>query len=231
MQVASISFESQDPRCVCPKCGGHLHRLARKGFLQSGVYPRFGYYPWECFRCSEKRMLRTRGRRPGSHLSGGNIRAESPALSLAPQHESKLFPARSSSPAPKAEVKAPDAGVSPASRTAEPYRRTEEDASPAVKGASPFLLKADEAYPRESASSQVPKVESSELPKSGPLRSRKAEALHSPKGESWPLRKRESSRSPNALPPVSEAAIRRAIFVENSSPETAHSPAAPPVGA
>lgn len=49
--------------CICPRCGNQLRRLARKGFLQHAFYPLFGYYPWECFACRTKRLLRLRGRR------------------------------------------------------------------------------------------------------------------------------------------------------------------------
>ena len=58
--AASAAEESQ---CVCANCGSHLRRLARKGFFQNALYPLFGYYPWECFACRTKSMLRVRGKR------------------------------------------------------------------------------------------------------------------------------------------------------------------------
>jgi predicted nucleic-acid-binding Zn-ribbon protein len=44
----------------CPKCGSRLRRLERKGFLQIKVYPKFGYYPWECPVCRETSFLKKR---------------------------------------------------------------------------------------------------------------------------------------------------------------------------
>ena len=42
----------------CKECGNPLRRMARKGFLQLKVYPRFGYYPWECPICRVTIMIR-----------------------------------------------------------------------------------------------------------------------------------------------------------------------------
>jgi DNA-directed RNA polymerase subunit RPC12/RpoP len=42
----------------CAKCGHGLKRLPRIGFLQKKVYPRFGYYPWECPFCRDQVMLK-----------------------------------------------------------------------------------------------------------------------------------------------------------------------------
>ena len=42
----------------CKACGNPLRRLARKGFLQLKVYPKFGYYPWECPICRNTIMIR-----------------------------------------------------------------------------------------------------------------------------------------------------------------------------
>lgn len=231
--VASISIKSGNPRYNCPKCGRLLRRLGRKGFFQKGVFPHFGYYPWECFFCRETRMLRARGR-PVLYPVRENPPAESPELRHSPQHQSTPSPEWESSPSffkaeasahPKVEVSARPG------RESSPPPKAEEEASVPAKSASLLLLKTEAALPLESASSQVLKVESSDFPKSGPLRSMKAESLHSPKRESLTFRKRDPSRSLNALPPVSEAALRRAIFVADSSPETAHLPVAPPVGA
>jgi len=52
---------ADDDSCLCPKCGTRLRRLARRGLFQRAVCPLFGFYPWECFTCREKRMMRTRG--------------------------------------------------------------------------------------------------------------------------------------------------------------------------
>jgi hypothetical protein len=35
----------------CTKCGNNLRRVPRKGFLQTKLYPIFGFYPWECAIC------------------------------------------------------------------------------------------------------------------------------------------------------------------------------------
>ena len=40
-----------------------MRRLARRGFLQSSLLPLFGFYPWECFACRTKKMVRARGGR------------------------------------------------------------------------------------------------------------------------------------------------------------------------
>lgn len=236
MHVTSISFKSEDPRCVCPKCGGRLHRLARKGFFQSGVYPRFGYYPWECLSCREKRMLRTRARRPASHPSSNQLLSEPPVLVPAPKLQAAAPPEHPSSPSPKVEEPIPAESVllplkadAPAPL---PLKAKALDSLPLkAEVLDPLPLKAEEPDLGESESLDVLRVESPDLSKSGPLRFLKAEPLLAPKRESVRFRKRESARSLNALPPVSEAAIRRAIFVEDSLPERSHLPAAPPVSA
>lgn len=47
---------------MCPKCTAiALTRVARHGFLQEQVYPRFGLYPWECAQCREVFLLKSRG--------------------------------------------------------------------------------------------------------------------------------------------------------------------------
>ena len=51
-------------KVLCPECGGdHPRRLERKGFLQSKIYPLFGYFPWHCPECKSTYMLRKRHRR------------------------------------------------------------------------------------------------------------------------------------------------------------------------
>jgi len=52
---------AEKPYIPCPKCGkGHLHRIARRGFLQIKVYPLLGYYPWECAGCRETSLIKKR---------------------------------------------------------------------------------------------------------------------------------------------------------------------------
>jgi hypothetical protein len=52
---------AEEPPIRCSKCGkGHLHRVARRGFLQTKVYPLFGYYPWECSACRRISLVRKR---------------------------------------------------------------------------------------------------------------------------------------------------------------------------
>ncbi len=40
-----------------------MRRLPRHGFMQKHVYPRFGYYPWECPICRRTMILKKRGHR------------------------------------------------------------------------------------------------------------------------------------------------------------------------
>jgi pyruvate-formate lyase-activating enzyme len=48
---------------VCPNCQNpEMRRRARTGFLQTKIYPLFGFYPWECFSCRATKMLRSRGK-------------------------------------------------------------------------------------------------------------------------------------------------------------------------
>lgn len=49
---------------LCPTCGTQtLRRTSRKGFMQRVIYPRFGYYPWECSRCNVAQLIKNRGAR------------------------------------------------------------------------------------------------------------------------------------------------------------------------
>jgi hypothetical protein len=49
---------------ICPECGSdHPRRLQRKGFLQTRIYPLFGYYPWVCGGCKTTFLMRKRHRR------------------------------------------------------------------------------------------------------------------------------------------------------------------------
>lgn len=40
-----------------------MMRKARNGFWQKSVWPRFGFYPWECASCRVEKLLRDRGLR------------------------------------------------------------------------------------------------------------------------------------------------------------------------
>ncbi len=58
--VEAISAKEQ---VNCQKCeSGKVRRVFRDGFLQTKVYPLFGYYPWRCTRCGRVVMLRKRHR-------------------------------------------------------------------------------------------------------------------------------------------------------------------------
>ncbi len=47
----------------CPNCANvEMARVERRGFLQEHVYPRLGFYPWECPFCREVFLLKSRGR-------------------------------------------------------------------------------------------------------------------------------------------------------------------------
>jgi len=59
--IPSVALE--DDTCVCAACGNTMRRLARRGFLQSKILPIVGYYPWECFACRNKKLMRSRGTR------------------------------------------------------------------------------------------------------------------------------------------------------------------------
>lgn len=46
----------------CPNCHQEqLARIARRGFMREHVYPKFGYYPWECAICRREYLIRKRG--------------------------------------------------------------------------------------------------------------------------------------------------------------------------
>ena len=49
-------------RVRCEYCGNALRRLARQGFMQTEIYSRFGYYPWECPLCREPMLVRQQHR-------------------------------------------------------------------------------------------------------------------------------------------------------------------------
>jgi hypothetical protein len=51
------------PARICPHCGDEqMRRLARRGFLQTRIYPLLGLYPWECVACRTIKMFRKRGK-------------------------------------------------------------------------------------------------------------------------------------------------------------------------
>ncbi len=55
-------------KVLCPECGSdHPRRLERKGFLQTKIYPLFGYYPWICTGCKTTFLMRKRYRRKSKH--------------------------------------------------------------------------------------------------------------------------------------------------------------------
>src|ERR1700742_913059 len=81
--MSSLSLQVEDPHCVCPRCGSRLRRLARRGLLQSQIYPLFGYYPWECLTCRGKRIVRNRGRRAFQSMWDSSYLEAEPAVEAA----------------------------------------------------------------------------------------------------------------------------------------------------
>jgi hypothetical protein len=64
--MLSISSNQKVPSIVCRKCGSNaLRREPRRGFLQTKVFPRFGFYPWECMMCRIVRFYRKQFPAPG----------------------------------------------------------------------------------------------------------------------------------------------------------------------
>ncbi len=58
------------PRPACPKCGEkHCSRRKREGIVQILVWPRLGWYPWQCGACRHVFIVKFRGKskrnRPG----------------------------------------------------------------------------------------------------------------------------------------------------------------------
>ena len=46
---------------LCPLCNRHgLQRIERKGFLQNTILPMFGYFPWSCYFCRVRSIIRRR---------------------------------------------------------------------------------------------------------------------------------------------------------------------------
>jgi hypothetical protein len=62
--LATIEQEDKKEKVVklvCPRCKSTLmRRNFRHGFLEEKVWPKFGYYPWECCACREVSYFRTR---------------------------------------------------------------------------------------------------------------------------------------------------------------------------
>lgn len=54
--------EDLNYRVRCEYCGNELRRLARQGFMQTKIYSRFGYYPWECPLCREPMLVKQQHR-------------------------------------------------------------------------------------------------------------------------------------------------------------------------
>lgn len=48
--------------CTLCACKDML-RLRRTGFLETKLFPVFGFYPWKCPQCKAKQLLRSRGKR------------------------------------------------------------------------------------------------------------------------------------------------------------------------
>lgn len=56
--------ERRAPRepITCPFCKiGTLRREAREGFLENKLFPLVGYFPWSCYACRKRKMVRDRG--------------------------------------------------------------------------------------------------------------------------------------------------------------------------
>ena len=66
-------------RVRCDYCGNALRRLARQGFLQTKVYSRFGYYPWECPLCREPVMVRQQHRYKKPNESQAEAKTKTPS--------------------------------------------------------------------------------------------------------------------------------------------------------
>ncbi len=49
---------------LCFRCKTKaFRRINREGFLQTVIFPYFGYYPWECIMCRRRFFFRDDGRR------------------------------------------------------------------------------------------------------------------------------------------------------------------------
>jgi len=59
-------------------------RIARRGFLRVHVFPKFGYYPWECAMCRREFMIRKRG---GAYRKASTSSPSTAASDRAPSPE------------------------------------------------------------------------------------------------------------------------------------------------
>jgi hypothetical protein len=51
------------PRPACPKCGEkHCSRRNREGLIQLLIWPRLGWYPWQCGACRHVFIVKFRGK-------------------------------------------------------------------------------------------------------------------------------------------------------------------------
>ncbi len=58
-----VEMSSAKEPVHCQKCGSDkVYRVSREGYLQTKIYPLFGYYPWRCIRCGVHVVLRKRKR-------------------------------------------------------------------------------------------------------------------------------------------------------------------------
>jgi hypothetical protein len=68
LEMTSESGErSASAKTRCPRCNGHMRRVYRSGVFETTVFPKFGYYPWECPNCETRKLFRARGRREHEH--------------------------------------------------------------------------------------------------------------------------------------------------------------------
>jgi hypothetical protein len=51
-----------------------MARIARRGFLQTRIYPLLRMYPWQCAICGEEKLLQRRGTatRKNERIEGGD---------------------------------------------------------------------------------------------------------------------------------------------------------------
>ncbi len=53
---------------VCKECNStKMHRIHRRGFLQTKLAPKFDFFPWECSICRHQQLERTRNEHRSSH--------------------------------------------------------------------------------------------------------------------------------------------------------------------
>jgi hypothetical protein len=65
------------PRPVCPKCAEkHCSRRKREGFVQIFIWPRLGWYPWQCSACRHVFTVKFRGKSKRKRSINGEASAE-----------------------------------------------------------------------------------------------------------------------------------------------------------